>query len=367
MSFAGDLRTMDVFDLLAWISGRRKAGTMSLARRSTRKTLAFRDGRLQWSGSNDPRETLGQVLVRDGLISEEALFRALLRQEQEKIRLGQILLAGGLLSESQLLHALRANAEAQLHELFLWPDGRFELDDLVTPPEGPADLQIQLEPVLEEGRHRRQMWQQLRQRFPSGDVVFRVGTDGLTNPDPIARRIVELAAAGRTLAAISLEIRRSEYETALLVAGLCDEGLLVVDRTEDPSADSDPVGAITALLALAELRLAEQSFGAAFESYEKVLALDHLNQDAKKGLLALADARRKAKAVRKVPLDRIPVLRLTGTALATQRFSPEEGFVLSRVNGEWDIRSILKLCPMPEEDALLICSQLLERQVIALR
>ncbi len=59
-------------------------------------------------------------------------------------------------------------------------------------------------------------------------------------------------------------------------------------------------------------------------------------------------------------------MRLTAVALAQQRFSPEEGFVLSRVNGQWDVRSILKLCPMPEEDALLIFSRLIERQVIGL-
>ena len=46
---------------------------------------------------------------------------------------------------------------------------------------------------------------------------------------------------------------------------------------------------------------------------------------------------------------------------------PEEGFVLSRINGQWDIRSILKLCPMPNEETLLIFSRLLDRQVIELR
>ena len=51
---------------------------------------------MQWSSSNDPRETIGQALVRDGLISEEALFRALLKQERpDKRRLGEILIADG--------------------------------------------------------------------------------------------------------------------------------------------------------------------------------------------------------------------------------------------------------------------------------
>ncbi len=66
MSFAGDLHTFDLFDLLGWLMGRKKAGVLQMTRRSTKKRLAFRDGAVQWTSSNDPRETIGQALVRDG-------------------------------------------------------------------------------------------------------------------------------------------------------------------------------------------------------------------------------------------------------------------------------------------------------------
>ena len=54
-------------------------------------------------------------------------------------------------------------------------------------------------------------------------------------------------------------------------------------------------------------------------------------------------------------------------SLTRETLDPQEGFVLSRVNGEWDVQSILKLCPLPEEDALLIFKRLYERKVIDLR
>jgi hypothetical protein len=47
--------------------------------------------------------------------------------------------------------------------------------------------------------------------------------------------------------------------------------------------------------------------------------------------------------------------------------APLRLFVLSRVNGDWDVQSILKLCPMNEENALLIFARLLEGKVIQLR
>lgn len=367
MSFAGDLHTFDLFDLLSWAMNRRKAGVLELARRSTTKKLGLRDGAVQWSSSNDPRETIGQALVRDGLITEEALFGALLKQESDRRRLGEILVGDGLLRREQLAKTLRANAEAQLHDAFLWPDGRFSFEDHSAPRAQPGDLDVELRPVLDEGRHRRERWAQLRQRFPSNELTFRLARDPVSLQDPGLRQIVDHVAWGKTLAAISLETRRSEYETTLLLSGLCDDGFLVADRVESGAPEADPVAVIGAQLSSAAMRLKEGRFDAAIEAYERVLSLDHVNQEAKKGLVAVADGRRRAKAASRVPLERIPVLKITAVALSQQQFAPEEGFVLSRINGQWDVRSILKLCPMPEDETILIFARLLDKRVIDLR
>jgi hypothetical protein len=367
MSFGGELRTFDVFDLVGWLVGRRRAGTLHMTRRSTRKRLGFRDGQLQWSSSNDPRETIGQALVRDGLIDEEALFRALLKQEKDKRRLGEILIADGLLGQAELVRTLRGNAEAHLYDLFLWSDGRFDFDDANPPKPEASDLQIDMKLMLEEGRHRREEWHRLRSRFGSNEITFRLIADPVSVIDPQQRQVADLAAWGKTLAAISLESRRSEFETTMLVAQLCDKGVLAPDRVEAGAPETDPVGIINTLLSGAQMRLKEGRFEAAIEGFERVLSLDGVNQAAKKGLLAVTESRQKAKAAKKIPLGKVPSLRLTAVALSQQQFAPEEGFVLSRINGQWDVQSILKLCPMPEDDTLLIFSRLLDRQVIELR
>ena len=64
---------------------------------------------------------------------------------------------------------------------------------------------------------------------------------------------------------------------------------------------------------------------------------------------------------------KVPYLTMDMGELTRQQFDPHEGFVISRVNGQWDVQSILKLCPMSEEDALLIFSRLIDRKVIELR
>ena len=111
------------------------------------------------------------------------------------------------------------------------------------------------------------------------------------------------------------------------------------------------------------MRLKEERFDQALEAYERVLALDGVNQAAKKGLVTVSEARQKAKDAKKlIPLDKVPVLMLGSVALSQQQFDPQEGFLLSRINGHWDVRSILKLCPLPEEEALVILSSPLGAQ-----
>jgi hypothetical protein len=365
MAFAGDLTTIILSDILAWVTSRRKTGTLELKRRSTEKKLVFRAGRLESSWSNDPRETLGQALIRERLLDEQQLFEALLEQEKTKQKLGAILVARGRVTDEQLLRVLRWKAEEIVYECFLWPEGHFDFQDGAPPPaEGAVNLDMDTALVVREGGHRLEEWKKIREVFPSSSVTFKVTSAAFGVEDVVERQVLGLAASGKTLAAISLETRRSQFETALVLLGLRDRGAVEAAQVHDDGASSDPVGAIGLLLRAAEQCVAEKRFDAALEAYERVLVLDSLNQLAKKGLVALGEARQRAKVLRKVPLDKVPTLRIGSVALSREKFDSHEGFVLSRVNGQWDVRSILKLCPMSEDDALTIFLRLVERKVI---
>jgi hypothetical protein len=39
--------------------------------------------------------------------------------------------------------------------------------------------------------------------------------------------------------------------------------------------------------------------------------------------------------------------------MTSSKLSPHEGFMLTRINGSYDIQSILKITPMPQLDALM--------------
>jgi hypothetical protein len=367
MSLSGNLRTMPLPEILQWISMSVKTGTLHLSHRSIQKRIIFQDGEIFSSWSNDPRESLGQFLIRDNRITEEQLFRALLRQEGEGRLLGSILVSDGVVSEEDLTRSLRTKAEETIYDLFHWPEGQFEFKDGEFPAGFQFSIRLAVNAVLLEGIRRVDEWARIRRVFPTMQTSFGRGAAADAVEDATESRVLELVVAGKTLAEIGLEIRRSDFVTAALLFDLYARDIVCVASTGGDNASADPVGAIQALLARAYQKLQEKRYDAAARSYEEVLSLDRLNQNAKKGLLAVVEARDRDRAGRGVPLDKIPVLTMSMVALTQERFDPHEGFVLSRINGEWEVRSILKVCPMAEDEALRIFARLLERNVIALR
>jgi hypothetical protein len=366
MSLIGNLRTMSLPDILQWIAVGRKTGTLHLERGSLQKRIMFRDGSIATSWSNDPRESLGQFLIREGRVSEEQLFRALLRQEEQGTLIGRILIEDGSLDADDLRQILQLKAEETIYDIFLWPEAQFEFKEGEFPKETAVHIEIGVTEVVLEGIRRVDEWQRIRGVFPSSSITFKVLAAAEALDDPTERQVVQMAQQGKTMAGIALELRRSEFDAAPLLFELCAREVIAVDNATN-APPRDTVSAIKELLTLAYQKLQEKRYEAAGKAYEDVLALDRLNQHAKKGLIAVSEARARERARKSVALDKVPALKIDFQELTRLNFDPQEGFVLSRINGQWDVQSILKICPMSEEDALLIFSRLLERNVIELR
>jgi len=366
MSLTGNLRTMALPDILQWISMGQKTGTLHLERASIQKRIVFREGNIATSWSNDPRESLGQFLIRDRLITEEQLFRALLQQESEGRLIGSILASAGIIDEETLKLTLRSKAEETIYDLFLWPEGRFEFKEGELPDDVLIHTDLKVTAVVLEGIRRVDEWARIRKVIPTPRATFRVRGAPHGIEDPTDRQLLGLVGSGKCVAEIALETRRSDFEAAALLLDLLVRDLIAIDKS-GTTDDGDPVGEIRNLLGLAYEKLQARQYEDALKAYEGVLVRDRLNQHAKKGLIAVARSRDRERAARSVPLSKIPVLTMDLVSLTRQDFDPLEGFVLSRVNGQWDVQSILKLCPMSEEDALLIFAHLLERNAIVLR
>ena len=221
VSLTGDLATMELLDLLGWLALRRKTGTLHVRSRAVHKQLVLREGALQACHSNDPRETLGQFLVRDRLITEEDLFKALLRQEQERRRLGAILVARRPADADQVKRALRENGtEARLRPVPL-DRGTLRLPGPGAAARAGGRPRLDLASVVKEGDRRMREWERMRERFPSLHVVFRV--EARPRRAEATRRSADLVRPGGRgphPRQIAMHTRRSRFETALFLHDL---------------------------------------------------------------------------------------------------------------------------------------------------
>jgi hypothetical protein len=60
----------------------------------------------------------------------------------------------------------------------------------------------------------------------------------------------------------------------------------------------------------------------------------------------------------------VPKVLISEAGLTLQTLAPQEAFVLSRINNEWDVKSILSICPFREVDSLRMIKTLLDRGII---
>jgi hypothetical protein len=75
----------------------------------------------------------------------------------------------------------------------------------------------------------------------------------------------------------------------------------------------------------------------------------------------LGELRNQGLLDSKVPRVAKPIEEIT-----QMNFTPNEGFILSRINGQWDIGSLIKISPIRETDAMLIFYKLWKDNIIAL-
>ena len=171
MSISGNLETMELAELLQWLSQAQKTGTLEINGTEVRKEIFLKGGRIISSSSSDPREYLGHFLVGEELITEEQLTEAVEAQESKKMLLGKILVEGGALSEDQLNRVLRHKAEESIFDVFTWEKGEFRFHDQDLPDRPMVPIDLDVTGIMMEGARRVDEWRRIRESIPSKHAV----------------------------------------------------------------------------------------------------------------------------------------------------------------------------------------------------
>jgi hypothetical protein len=385
MGLSGNLQTMLPGDLLQWLSLGQKTGTLVITNKRVEKKIFFRRGRVISSASNDPREYLGQFLMSHGYLTEPELKKAMEVQQQSRILLGKILVMIDVITEPDLQRLMRLKAEEEIYDIFLWNDGDFFFIDDELPQMEMIPLQVDVTGIIMEGTRRVDEWTRIRETVPN-ETVIPVPLKDIddTELEEVEEPIVRAIDGKRTIAELVLESRSSAFTVSSTISALVRHGYVkLVDPStqkmakiaEEVVAAAPPVEArrdfneddeIVSLLNAAQASLR----GRDFEKTQRLLrAAQNLDpnhpkvRSAIKGAetVILGELRNQGLLDSKVPKVAKPLEEIT-----QMNFSPNEGFILSRINGQWDIGSLIKISPIRETDAMLIFYKLWRDAIIAL-
>src|ERR1043165_7201773 len=374
MAIQGTLKTMSLVDLLQFLSAGRKSGTLKFDRGKITKQVYFKNGMIVGSKSNDPREYLGQVLLHYGKVDEIQLKIAREMQRTTGAKLGEVLVEQGFLTEDDVLGILKTRTLDAIYDLFVWEDADFEFYDDEPPPDDLLLIEVEPTNVVMEGIYRIDEFARYRSLVPNDRTILELN-EGWTSLKlgKEFRQVLFFVEKRMSVAEICYHMHASSFHVYGQLYTLISEGIARVVG-ELPEDVPPPVKAVEDLpetvteMIWSAVRKLEDDPEAALEIVQNALLQQPNNPEAQ-ALLPTAEEKfvKRVYESGTIGPKSVPHLRVSPSDLTTQQIDPQEGFVLSRINGSWDIQSILSICPFREADCLKMIKKLVERGIVEIK
>ncbi len=367
MSLSGNLKTMDLAELLQWVTLGRKTGSLTFVRDKTKNHIFFKQGKIISSRSNEPTKQIGHYLLFHGKITEPQLKKALEIQLQTRVTLGKILVSEGHIETPDVERALIGRTEEVIYDLFLWEEGffhftanTFSLDDLIL-------IDLDINAIIFEGVRRKDEWARIRKVFPSNGVVLALRPDADMKSlalTPLQKKLLYLVNLGKPVSEIILEVHGSDFLVNFELFGLHEREILEIKEVRELPPKKDDVGT---LLKHGQELMKSQKYPDAIGVFQEVLRLDPRNLWADEQIDMAEKAIVKELYETTLPRGKVPYFLVPESSLVRYSLSHQEGFVASRINGAWDVKSIVMLSPLREFEILQILAKLIRMKLIGLK
>jgi tetratricopeptide (TPR) repeat protein len=231
MAIKGSLKEASLPDVLQLLALGQKTGCLAIADRTNFGYIFFERGRICYASIVNRRDRLGDILVKNELITTDQLEQAVAAQTQRRDRkLGEILVEQGAISRERLERYMRLQIEEAVYFLFTWTQGTFNFEADVRPERQDFLVSINPESLLLEGARRVDEWSLIEKKIPSLDLIFIVDRDRLAISDATLneaqRLILPLIDGQRDVHQVIEDSGLSEFEVGKALYGLVTAGFL---------------------------------------------------------------------------------------------------------------------------------------------
>ncbi|HEY8258001.1 MAG TPA: DUF4388 domain-containing protein [Gemmatimonadales bacterium] len=241
MAIKGSLKEASLPDVIQLLFLGRRTGCLALADRHNFGTIHFDEGHIIYATIVNRRDRLGDILVRNGRVTQEALQAAIDRQEGDREhKVGEILMELGAITREELESYMRMQIEEAVYYLFTWTSGTFNFEAGVAPEREDFLVRINPEFLLLEGARRVDEWSLIEKKIPSFDLIFaadqqRVQESG-ADLSAEQRGILPLLDGTRDVQQVMDESGLVEFEVGKALFGLITAGFAHRTGTSTPAA-----------------------------------------------------------------------------------------------------------------------------------
>jgi hypothetical protein len=363
MSLRGSLSTMSAEDVLEWMARRKLSAPVTFELRGLARSLVIEEGQIVWASSNRRDEQLGVILVKSGLVAERALADALEARAETGVPLGKVLLMSGLITEPDLVDILATKIRETVTDVITWNDGQFDVVPRTNPATGVV-AHLPIDVCLTVARRRAARMAEIMGILGADDVTFFVPPTAMP-PRPADGDVVDvskvwlLAGERHTAADVAAAFSGERFSVYDKLAELVTGGRLVIDRRQRERTNS-----AVELAAGARGRLRQGDRAGALAMATQALHQDPSDQEVRKTFASAERARVAEVAKQLLARHRVP--RRIRDASPDLGLSPAELELAARVDGRWDLLSLVKSAPIREAEALLAFAHLAEVGVVEL-
>lgn len=368
MTVTGKLRTMGLADIMQWLAGSSKSGTLIIEGPKFTRKVYFRHGIISGVASDNPREMLGYFLVGWRYCSEDQLAEMVKIQRERRIALGELAFDLGYVNRKELEEILEVRARESLSDLVILDDGDFQFLEGETPERPLLEVHLRVEAFLLEAFRRLDELKETRRLVSdrSAVPVLIAPPKGL-NSGQIA---LTLEMDGRkSIEEMALEHRMAPFEVLKLVAKCLQQGLMQLLSPEEqekllPGHSENPLANATKEITswidrgrtLDALRMITDTRDRHPDRSAALVWADALTRNLE---LYLDENSAQSSDILE------PALKVDD--LVNLECAPEEGFILSRITGFYTLDQILKQLPGSELTNRAIMHNLIRRGLVKTR
>lgn len=170
--FKGNISILSLSDVLEFLNTSHKTGLLILKRNNERKELYIKEGNVIFASSNLNEDRLGDLILKEGKITQKHYDRSVELMAGKAKRQGKILIEIGAISPKDLWLWINKQIKKIVFSVFEWTEGNFYFHEGDLPSKENITTDIIIPELIIEGIRNIRNYEVIEKRVPTKDIIF---------------------------------------------------------------------------------------------------------------------------------------------------------------------------------------------------